>query len=310
MPSNSSTRFGLGIAVSLLLSAAGCSSGGDNSGNGDEVPSVVVTTSILGDVVEHLVGDAVSVSVLMPRGASPHEFQPSAQQIASLRDAALVVANGADFEAGLTDVLESAADDGVNVFDAIAAVGTLSPTDDPTAVDPHFFTDPDRMATAAEAITKKLLAISGIDATAVQQSADRYVAELRALDTEITAKVAMLPTARRILVTNHEVFSYFADRYGFRVAGVVIPGGTTSAEPSAADLADLADVIRTEQVPAIFADSSSPTKLAEALADEVGAVKVVELYSESLGEIGSDGGTYLDLLRTDATRIVDALGAS
>jgi zinc/manganese transport system substrate-binding protein len=120
----------------------------------------------------------------------------------------------------------------------------------------------------------------------------------------------MLPTDRRILVTNHEVFSYFADRYGFRVAGVVIPGGTTSAEPSAADLADLADVIRTEQVPAIFADSSSPTKLAEALADEVGAVKVVELYSESLGEIGSDGGTYLDLLRTDATRIVDALGAS
>jgi zinc/manganese transport system substrate-binding protein len=111
-------------------------------------------------------------------------------------------------------------------------------------------------------------------------------------------------------VTNHDVFAYFADRYGFEVIGAVIPSTSTQAEPSAGDLDALATTVRQAGVPAIFADTASPRRLADALAAEAGSdVTVVPLYSESLGPPGSDGATYAGMMRTNATRIADALGA-
>ena len=117
-----------------------------------------------------------------------------------------------------------------------------------------------------------------------------------------------VPAADRRLVTNHEVFGYFADRYGFEVIGTIIPSGTTLAEPSSADLSALVDIIDETGVPAIFADTSSSSELADVLAEETGEdIAVVELFSESLGEPGSGGETYLQLIRTNADRIVGAL---
>ncbi len=122
-----------------------------------------------------------------------------------------------------------------------------------------------------------------------------------------TSLVEAIPAERRVLVTNHEVFGYFADRYGFEVVGVVIPGGSTTDAASAGELAELAEVIEAEGVPAIFADTSSPDELINTLAEEVGSIEVVELYSESLGEPGTDGATYLEMVQTNAERISAAL---
>ena len=131
------------------------------------------------------------------------------------------------------------------------------------------------------------------------------------LDGEVERTLSAVPGNRRTLVTNHEVFGYFADRYGFDVVGAVIPAGTTQAEPSAEQLDELAHTIEEQHVPAIFVETSSPTRLADALADEVGDVDVVELFSESLGDEGSGGETYAAMMRTNARRIADALtGAS
>ncbi|MFP5255386.1 MAG: metal ABC transporter solute-binding protein, Zn/Mn family, partial [Acidimicrobiia bacterium] len=91
--------------------------------------------------------------------------------------------------------------------------------------------------------------------------------------------------------------------------GVIIPGGSTLAEPSAADLTDLAAAIERAGVPALFAETSSPARLAEALAGEGADVEVVELFTESLGEAGSGADTYLGMVRTNAQRIADALAA-
>jgi zinc/manganese transport system substrate-binding protein len=124
----------------------------------------------------------------------------------------------------------------------------------------------------------------------------------------VEATLAPVAAEDRVLVTNHEVFGYFADRYGFEVLGTVIPSGTTGEGASAADLAELVQVVEDAGVPAIFADTSSPARLADALAAEVGDVEVVELFSESLGEPGSGGETYLEMARTNAERIADALG--
>lgn len=326
------------VACSALLVACGS----DSSGNADR-PTVVVTTSILGDVVRELVGDLADVEVIMPPGASPHEFQASAQQAAAMREAAVLVVNGGGFEEGLLDTIEAAEADGVVVFDAMAAVGEpLEFAEDAhgheedgehaedegehaeedgehaeaegehghEGADPHFFTDPSRMATAATALVDLLATeLPGIDAAALRDGAGAYLTALAELDAEVEELVAGVPAERRKLVTNHEVFGYFADRYGFEVVGAVIPGGGTQAEPSAEELAELAAVLEAEGVRAVFADTSSPDALVEALAAEVGDVEVVELFSESLGDDGSGGATYVEMVHTNAQRITDALGA-
>jgi zinc/manganese transport system substrate-binding protein len=301
--------------------------------------TVVVTTNILGDVVENLVGDRAAVEVIMPPGADPHDFAPSARQAASMREADLLVVNGLGFEEGLLSAIEGAEEDGVVIFEATSAVATIEFDDDDghghddddghghddddghghddddghghthEGEDPHVFTDPARMVDVVEELAEALAAnLEGLDDDAFRDRVDGYLQDLRDLDAEIEAMVAELPEDRRVLVTNHDAFGYFADRYGFEVLGVVIPGGSTLAEPSAADIAELARQVEAEGVPAVFAETSAPARLAEALAAEVGDVEVVELFSESLGAAGSGGETYLGMMRTNAGRIVEALG--
>ena len=283
------------IGFVVVAALAGC--GEDEGGE----PSVVVTTSILGDVVGNLVGEDVEVEVLMPAGVDPHAFAPSARQAAALRGADVLVQNGAGFEAGLADTLDAAAGDGAVLVTATDGVDLLGD-------DPHFFTDPVRMRAAAEHIAGELAEhVDGLDADELRARTDRYLRALDDLDREVAATLDAVPADRRTLVTNHEVFAYFAERYGFEVLGAVVPGGSTLAEPSAADLTDLAAAIDAADVPAVFAETSSPARVAEALAAEGTDVEVVELYSEALGEAGSDGATYLDMVRANARRIAEAL---
>jgi zinc/manganese transport system substrate-binding protein len=296
------------VAVALLaLALAAC---GDDDGaasaSGDR-PQVVVTTNVLGDVVSELVGDEAEVDVIMPPGVAPHEFQASAKRVAAMRDADVLVINGAGFEEGLTETIEAAEQDGVPTFAAIDAVDTLQLAGD-GGTDPHFFTDPARMAAAAQGIADFLVdEVPDLDTPVFARQARDTIDELHALDAEVDQTLSVVPSNRRTLVTNHEVFGYFADRYGFDVVGAVIPAGTTQAEPSAEQLDELAHTIEEQHVPAIFVETSSPTRLADALADEVGHVDVVELFSESLGDEGSGGETYAAMMRTNAGRIADAL---
>ncbi|MGH9233313.1 MAG: metal ABC transporter solute-binding protein, Zn/Mn family [Acidimicrobiales bacterium] len=292
-------------AGTLGLLATGCGQGA--TGGGGSRPTVVATTSVLGDVVRQLTGDMADVEVVVPAGADPHELQPSARQAAALREADLVVANGAGLEAGLDDTLDAARDDGATVFEAMDHVDTLDDLAGAGA-DPHFFTDPARMADAAEALADVLMdAVPALDDEAFRDRADAYVAELRRLDAEVEAVLAAVPPERRTLVTTHDVLGYFADRYGFELVGAIVPSPTTQGAASAGALDELAATIAAEGVPAVFADTSSSTDLVDALADEVGDVAVVDLYSESLGEPGSGADTYAGMVRTNAERIAEAL---
>jgi zinc/manganese transport system substrate-binding protein len=244
-----------------------------------------------------VVGDAAEVDVVMPPGSDPHDFEPSAREVAGLTEADLIVANGLHFEHGLEDALHAAEDAGVPVVE-------LGDDLDPIDEDPHWFTDPIRMADAAGLVAEALDDLPGVD-----ERADAYAAELRDLSREVDDDLATVPTDRRTLVTSHEVLGYFADRFGFEVVGTVVPSGSTLAEPSAADLGDLVERIEGGGIPALFVDSSAPEGLVDVVADEVGAnVDVVELWSESLGDEGSPASTYVGLIRADAERIAGALG--
>ena len=312
------------LAIVLAAGVVGC---GASDAGSDGRPEIVVSNVVIADVVSSLLGDAATVTSLVPAGASPHDVQVSARQAAEIREADLVVVNGGGFEAGLEDVVESARDEGVPVHEAISAVDDLLLTDEEgheddhddghdhehgdEGVDPHVFTDPVRAAQAARGILAEVFeVVPGLDTPEVRERADAYLARLDDLDAEVRATLAGVDDDRRVLVTNHESLRYFADRYDFRVVGAVIPSTSTGDTSSARDLEELAEVVRTEGVPAIFADTSSPTRLADALADEVGGVEVVLLYTESLGEPGSGADTYEGMIRTNAERIADALGGA
>ncbi len=350
MRSSSRALAAVLASAAVVLAGCGVDEGSAGGAPGGDRPTVVVTTNILSDVVENLVGEEFQVVTIMPVGSAPHEFQASAQQIAQLGAADGVVVNGAGFEEGLLDVIESAEGDGVPIFEAIGTVDTIVfgggshdehgdnehvqvdedehgdnehvqvdedehndedenvDEHDHQGIDPHFFTDPARMALAADGIVAFLIAnVDGVDATALETNAVAYVAQLESLDAEVEMLLAAIPSDRRVLVTNHEVFGYFADRYGFEVAGTIIPSGSTADGADAQSLAELAELIEHEGVPVIFADTSSSGELASTLADEVGGIGVVALFSESLGSDDSAGATYLAMVRTNAARIADAL---
>jgi zinc/manganese transport system substrate-binding protein len=305
---------------------------------------VVATTTILGDVVSQVVGQEAAVEVIMPIGADAHDFQASSAQVSMMSTADLLVAIGLGLEEGMHDALVSAETDGAHVLEVAPLLDPLpfgvhehevhaeegavdeecgegdaeaadDHEDEPAegeenghesgSCDPHVWMDPLRMAEAARLIAAELEDIAPGGGWAAK--AEGYAEELSAAHEKITDILSVIPEESRVLVTNHESLGYFAELYDFEVAGVVIPGGSTLADPSSGELAALVEVIVEEGVPAIFTDLSSSSALAEAVADEVGDVEVVGLYSESLGEPGSDAETLIGMLTTNAESIVDSL---
>jgi zinc/manganese transport system substrate-binding protein len=295
------------IALSLALAAmmSGCA-----VTPAADKPQIIVTTNILGDVVRQVVGDEAEVTTLMKPNADPHSFEISAQQAARMSEADLIVANGLGLEEGLEQHLKRTAKSGVKVFAAGEQVRTLSYSsgDAEGTADPHFWTDPARMIDVVTALEGSLSSVKGIHPGVVSERATAYRDRLKDLDREMEKSFASIPDGQRALVTNHHVFGYLADRFGFRVIGAVIPGGTTLAAPSAAELHALAEAIRDAGVPAIFAESSQPDRLVQVLAREAGLdVDVVALYTESLSERGQEAETYLAMMRTNTDRITAAL---
>ena len=297
----------VGVALSAaLLAITGCAQA---SGAPDR-PLVVVSTNILGDVVEEIVGNEAEVLVLMQRNADPHSFEISAKEAARIQGADLIVSNGLGLEEGLQQNLDAATEAGVRSVTAGEFIEPLeySSGDAAGTPDPHFWTDPERMAEVVAGIADELEKTDGIDAETIASSAAKYTAELDALDAEMTAAFSAIPAERRQLVTNHHVFGYLAARYDFTVIGAVIPGGTTLAAPSASDLDDLVTAIEKAGVSTIFADSSQPDRLVQVLADEASVdVDVVALFTESLGDPGEGADTYLQMMRSNTELIATGL---
>jgi zinc/manganese transport system substrate-binding protein len=306
------------LATLALVAVTACS--GQQSANEDR-PLVIVTTSILGDVVSHIAGESIDMQVMIPAGVDPHDFSPSAQQVASISEADLIIANGLDLEEGLEDVLAQAESEGLAVFEvapevnplpnaAHEEVGETAEGEHPHgAFDPHFWQDPERMVTATALIASALINDAGLDPQATSESAASYGLEVERAHLEAETALSIVPPDRRVLVTNHDAFSYFADRYGFEVIGTIVPGGSTLGEPSSGDLAALVRLIVDTGVPAIFVENISSPDLASTLAAETGReIKVIELVSDALGEPGTATGSYVDLILFNARAIAGALG--
>ena len=310
-------RFAGGSIAVVLV--AGCGSTEDTKGSGVETGSdqIVATTSIWADIVSGITcrGDlGIEVTSLIPPRSDPHGYEPSLQDRELLDDAALVVANGASLETGadalLGDldgarVVEVAELPGLELRDATSSEEDDHADDDHGDIDPHLWLDPSLVAAAIGPIADRVIAATGADATAIDECVDAYRTELLTLDDEIADRMVAVPAARRVLVTNHDAYGYFADRYGLEVVGTVIPSTSTMAETNAADLEELAAVVEREAVPAIFVDSDQDMAEADELAVTLD-VEVVRLRTDSLGDDDATD-TYVELMRTDADAVASAL---
>lgn len=261
-------------------------------------PTVVVSYSVLGDVVSQLVGDAAEVKVIIPNGVDPHEFEPSAKNVETINNATLIVVNGANLEERLVGILEQANHMGVGMFTMVDHLRTRSLTvDGIKTIDPHLWLDPMSMYQAIPELAAELGARLNADLTtrAIQLQQDL---------TDLNSEAARIVSSIRncTLVTGHDEMGYFAARYGCTVIGAIIPGLSTSAEATAGQVAELKQLASATGVRAIFVDAGAPSQVAKQLARELG-VEFVVLSTHRL----EGGDHYREFILRISNRIVEAL---
>jgi manganese/iron transport system substrate-binding protein len=276
----------------------------------DPIP-VLASTSIVADIVGQIGGERVSVSTLVPIGGDTHSFEPTPQDIARAIDAALIFVSGAGYEEFLERLLDSAGSKaqvvelsrGITLRELSEGEGHAEGEEhaedeahEHEELDPHTWTDPNNIKYWTATIAEALSSVDAAGAETYRANAERYDQQLTELDAWIAEQFAQVPADQRLLVTDHAVFGYMADRYGLRQVGALLPGTSSAAEPSAQDLAALQDEIRALGVKVIFVGEVVNQGLAQRLADDTG-VRLVTVLTESLAPAGAEGATYLDYMR-------------
>jgi ABC-type Zn uptake system ZnuABC Zn-binding protein ZnuA len=242
---------------------------------GAPAPDILTTTTILADIARNVAGDQLVTESLLPFGADPHSYQPVPQDTKKINQSKVLIINGAGYERSFESLLATAGDK-KEFIEASAGLRLRTVGDNQEVADLY------------------------------QANARAYITQLQELDAWINGQVAQIPPQRRVLVTNHDSVEYFAERYGFKVVGSVIPGFSSDASPSAQEMADIVERIKLFEAPAIFLDASDNPALAQQIASETGVKVITDLHLESLTE-GSPAGTYIDMMRYNVTKIVDAL---
>jgi ABC-type Zn uptake system ZnuABC Zn-binding protein ZnuA len=297
-------------AIALTAVAlAGCgSSSGDETGG---ALKVVAAESFLADIAQNVAGDRFTVDTLIPAGADPHAFEPAPRDLVEVAAADVVIVNGGGLEGPLLDTVENAGGSAA-VIDASAGLEsrTPQPGEPPLAAgqsDPHFWLDPRLVKTYVSNIRDAFSEADPAGTAEYEANAAAYDTRLDELDAWIEAQVDQLPPSSRKLVMNHASHGYFADRYGLEVIGTVIPGAGTSASPTAQQLGELTRAIRDSGVRAIFVEIDENPDLAKQIAAETGVAVVSDLLDHSLTPAGGVAPSYIDMMKYDTRRIVEAL---
>jgi ABC-type Zn uptake system ZnuABC Zn-binding protein ZnuA len=310
------------VLLLLVLGAVlvACGSDEDSGADGGSL-RVVATTTQAADLVRNVVGDRVEVVQLLDANTDPHGYELRPRDVEALVDADVVVRSGGDDE-WLDEAIDSSGTDAevVTLIDSVKTIegghgheeeGHSSEEEhaDEDEVDPHWWQDPRNAVLAVGAIERAMAAADPAGAEAYAERSERYAGRVEALDDAVAKCWADVPKAQRKLVTTHDALGYYAERYGLEVIGTVIPSLSTQGQPSAGELAELAETIRHEGVKVVFAESSVSSKVERAIADEAGATVGKALWADSLGPEGSDGATYLQSIGSNTRALVEGLTA-
>lgn len=318
----------------LALLAAACSPASTTSDTGDEplrLPivepmtaagerlQVVATTSIIGDVVRQVGGEAIDLTVLMQPGQDPHSYQPGAADLTAVADADLIFMNGWNLEEALVGDLVAIGREATLIPVSAGITPRLLSEDDDEhdggshvhgPVDPHVWQSVPNVIRWVENIRQVLSAADPANATRYETSAAAYSRSLQQLDEDLRAMLAAIPEDRRVLVTNHDNLGYFADAYGFEVAGTIIPSISSLAEPSAGELAKLIGAMRSRGICTLILEATAAGQVARTLKNELtdcDEVRLVLLYADALGPPGSGAESYIGMMQTNAAALVKGL---
>ena len=302
----------LTFAVALTaLFAVGCgSTAGDKSA--DAKKTVTVTTSFLQDMTKTLAGDYVNVELIIPAGEDPHLYVAQPADLEKIKKADLLLYHGLHFEGKMAEVLEKK---GVAVTKNFTDANiNYMEQDGKKIVDPHFWFDVALYKQATETAAAELIKLVPEHEKEIQENLEKYLAELDALDKEITEKIAQIPADQRNLVTPHDAFNYFSRRYHVNV--IAPQGVSTDSEVANANIEKTANYIVDHQVKAVFAESTTNPermkKLQEVCRTKGFDVEIVggegnELFSDSLAPAGEKGDTYITMYRSNVDLIVSHL---
>jgi len=280
----------LGAGIIVLLAA--CSSTKPQT---TARPNIVVTYSVLGSVVSDLVGDSATVTVLIPDGQDPHEFQPSARDIETINNASIVISNGLDFEEGLLEVLATAESNGVPQYRVGTSIVQRTVEGEHVVADPHLWLSPDNFIQALPSLASAINAATGLSINSATESE-----QLKQLDNDVSELMSTINSC--VMVSGHDELGYFADHYGCTVVGAIIPGLSTTSEGTAKQLAVLKDLAVANNVKAIFTGLGTPQNVADQLANELN-INAVTLSTHYL----HDAANYREFMLNLANQIVDAL---
>lgn len=310
--------IGLLIILAVLLPACNTLKFPDNGRL-----NAVATTNIVGDVVAQISGSDINLITLLPPGADPHGYEPTSQDLRAIADADIVFMNGLGLEEFLEDMLIAAGGDAVvvalsesvevdadhthteSVYEEAPAV-EIDDDHDHGGTDPHVWFDVRYVIAWTVLIADQLAALDIENADNYQARSLSYIEEIETLDAWIHQQVQSLPIEQRVLVTNHDSFTYFAAAYQFEIVGAVIAGKSTMAEPSARELAALQGIVAQHNVQAIFVEVGVSQTLAGQVAADTGII-LVELYTGSLSESDGPADSYLAMMRYNVSAIVKTL---
>lgn len=271
------------------------------------LPRVLAVESFLADIARNVAGDRLIVESLIPVDADPHAYQPSPQDAAKIANADVLIFNGANLEAFIAPLLQNTAGKQLVISASAGLIARPDPAGLHPEGDPHFWLDPNNVIKYVENIRDGFSQADPVGKSVYAGNAQQYIGDLQTLDVWIKSQVQTVPPEHRLLITNHETFGYFADRYGFTIIGAIVPSITSGAAPSAQELAGLVDQIRSSGAPAIFLETGANQQLADQIASETGVKVVADLYTHSLSIPDGPATTYIAMMQHDVTAIVEAL---
>ena len=307
----------LAAAISIMASACGGKSAPGPTPTSTDRVQVVTTTVILADFVRNVGGDLVNARSIVPPGADVHSFQPTPRTSITIGEASLIVSNGFGLDSFLALTIESARSSGsitvvaAEGLEAMPIAETALPDGDHEEDDgehaqahlegdPHFWQNIQYAVHYVERIRDGLILADPENEQTYREGAAGYIRQLNDLDEEISRTLAQVPQERRRLVTFHDAFGYFVERYGWRVSAFV-PDDASDVTPG--DIVAVMEQIREEGIPAVFAEPQFKPDVMQQAARDAG-VSVGTIYSDALDD---DVASYLDMMRFNARSLVDNL---
>jgi len=295
------------VVAALALAACGSEDGSGGSSASAEGASgkvaVVATTMQLQDFARQVGGERVEVTGILDAGAEPHEYEPTPSDADAVAEADVVLANGANLDGWLDDLLANAGADAARV-DASKGIELLPTDEEGFPGDPHVWHDPANAKRMVDAVAAGLRRADPEGASAYARNATAYKARLDEMAATIRREFAAVPAGERKIVTTHDALGYFARAYDVEVVGAVLPSVTTQTETSGRRIRELVDTIRAQDVRAIFTEAGVDPKLERQIAEEAGVAVETSLYADVLGQPGSGADEYVEAELANARAMI------